>query len=229
MFLATLNSQMDLMQILIMLVIILVAIIGLAIFLFISGNILNHKLKALTNNISDFVSFNQDRIEKIRPYILSYFNSLHAGDDTSIETLNKIIFTLESRIAYVGRVLQYGKNADKRLAIKYIIAPIPLKTKDYFENNLNGEEDEVTITPETHPEDFVKFEAWEDTIDTLLKGIGEKIIAASIKTTMYRNNNKQKKDTIFALTEAGLININRLNEIVHSVQNEQQSDDPDKK
>jgi hypothetical protein len=166
------------------------------------------------NNVQDFCQFNQDRIDKIRPYILNYFNSLHSSGDSSVEVLNKIMFTLEHRLKVTEDVLNHGSYEDKKKALKKLTAPISLKVSEEFGSKNNnyyyGDEEEENEDEKDASSEHIAFEEWENTVEELFQNVGKKIALASKTVAGYRLSNKKKKDTIFTLMEAGVKGLENL-------------------
>jgi hypothetical protein len=168
------------------------------------------------NNIQDFCEFNQNRIDKIRPYILNYFNSLHSSGDSSVEILNKIMFTLEHRLKVTEDILIRGSYEDKKKALKKLTAPISLKVNEEFGKSSNNyyyseeNDDDDENDKKDSSSEYITFEEWENTVEELFQNVGRKIAIASKTGAGYRLSNKKKKDTIFTLMEAGVKGLEKL-------------------
>jgi hypothetical protein len=176
----------------------------------------NNNIRKLMNDIEDFCEFNQNRIDKIRPYILNYFNSLHSSGDSSVEILNKVMFTLEHRLKVTEDILTHGSYEDKKRALKKLTAPISLKVNEEFGKTNNNyyysdeDDDDDENNKNNSSSDHIAFEEWENTVEELFQNVGKKIAIASKNVSGYRLSNKKKKDTIFTLMEAGIKGLENL-------------------
>ena len=174
------------------------------VFIILRGYIVSGRLEKLANNIADFLDFNQKRLEKIRPYIVSYFNSLHKENNNATEIMNQIMYTLEQRIRNADLALSKNSYSMQKEALVALTTPIVIDLNKKF--NVYGE------TPQTEEElaeneYVIKFNELEEVVENLFQSIGQDIAIASKNISMYRWERKKRKDTIFALMEAGIKDI----------------------
>ena len=185
-------------------VITVVSFLLFVIFVVLRGYIVSGRLEKLANNIADFLEFNQKRLEKIRPYIVSYFNSLHKEENNATEIMNQIMYALEQRISNADLALNKGSYNLQKEALNALTSPIVVDLNKKF--NVYGDTDE-----KSHENEYViKFNELEDVVENLFQSIGQDIAAASKNISMYRGEKNRRKDTIFTLMEAGIKNIDGI-------------------
>ena len=186
---------------------IVVFLVVLVIFTTLRGYVISGRLEKLTHNMAEFLDFNQTRLEKIRPYIVSYFNSLHRENSHATEIMNQIIHNLEQRIAQSIIAVQKGTHAEQVNALDNLTSPITvdmskklglLNTGD--KTQAGGGSDGIYV---------IEFSELEDVMEELFQSIGQDIATASRNISTYHGERNKRKDTIFTLMEVGIKNIDK--------------------
>lgn len=164
-------------------------------------NPITDELENLTNKLADFVNLNQVRLEKIRPFIASYFNTLYEDGNTA-SIISKILYTLEYRIRNAELAIKKGSHVDQKAALEELTSPISIDLNKKF--NTSGEESDSEEKPEEYT---IAFNELEEVVENLFQSIGQRIAGASKSMSSYRGERKKRKDTIAILIEAGIKNI----------------------
>ena len=188
-------------------VVIVVFLVVLVVFTTLRGYIISGRLEKLTHNMAEFLDFNHTRLEKIRPYIVSYFNSLHRENSHSTEIMNQILHNLEQRISKSVIAVQKGTHAEQMAALDALTAPIIVDLSKKLGSlgsdraQAAGENADGIYT--------IEFNELEDIMEELFQSIGQDIAAASRNISTYRGERNKRKDTIFTLMEVGIKNIDK--------------------
>ena len=156
-------------------------------------------IKRTVQEYEEYMKDTEERLARVKPYILDYFNTLHSGHDNSLEIMNRIIAAINLRIQQIKDLMSQGGSIALNQARQLLKSPIELN-----DGNLNtpfvAEESLRSISPS----------AWEPTIEALFQGIGQKLADASISVAAYRRPMRKRKSTITALLEAGIKGLSDL-------------------
>ena len=185
---------------------IVVFLVVLVVFTTLRGYVISGRLEKLTHNMMEFLEFNQARLDKIRPYIVSYFNSLHRENSHSTEIMNQVLHNMEQRISQAVIAVQKGTHAEQVKALDALTTPITVDLSKKFgvmgdrTQMEGGDSDGIHI---------IEFNELEDVMEELFQSIGQDIAVASRNISTYRGERNKRKDTIFTLMEIGIKNIDK--------------------
>ena len=160
-------------------------------------------LDTLLKTTAEIVNRNQARLEKMRPFIASYFNTLYKDNSSASEVkiANQIIFILERRIEKANNVLRRGSVDKIKAVTEGFKAPIVVK----LVNELKNMSDEPSA-PDEPKEYVVEFDELEGAMENLVQSIGQRIANASENMSSYRGEggSRKRKGTMTTLKEIGI-------------------------
>jgi hypothetical protein len=185
---------------------VVVFLVVLVVFTTLRGYIISGRLEKLTHNMVEFLDFNQARLEKMRPYIVSYFNSLHREKGHSMEIMNQVLYTLEQRVSKAVISVQKGTHAEQVKALDELTTNITVGTSKKLDRLGNRTQHGEESDDDTH---VIEFSELEEIMEDLFQTIGQEIAVASKNMATYRGERNKRKDTIFTLMEVGIKNIDK--------------------
>ncbi|MCC6932170.1 MAG: hypothetical protein IT292_02805 [Deltaproteobacteria bacterium] len=168
---------------------VLIAMIGIA-----YRNSYRKDVLSMVRELEAYSTETYNRLNSVRPYVLDYFNTLHAEGEESYEVLNVIISCLEERVKSVSELLASGSYADVKRAAMLIGEDLDLD--EYTER--------TGIVVKSKIARRLPAENWEKVIEELFQAIGKKLAKASISSSTYRHVPRKRTSTLNALIDAGI-------------------------
>lgn len=195
-----------------------VGLIGLAVLLMffvliyvrIFGSGKARKLRKQAIEIEDFVESYKDRLSKIEPHAIDYFNSLSGEGKQAFSLAKKIIQAMDRRLEEISEILQKGNSRSIARGLRITEASLSLTVSSVHS---------VTMSQEPIPD--IAAADVEAKLQEVFAIIGKELAKASAKDKVLRERSKtpkrQRRKTIYNLRDAGFID--------HSEDDEEEEDE----